>query len=441
MREARIVGGEPATANAYPWAAHFSVPGFPTWCGGTLVDAQWVLSAAHCWDDGVRLVPASDITVTLGEHDLSRNEGTEQTRGVSEVVFHPDWNSGTLDSDVAMLRLDRPVTLNAQVGVAQIADAPAPGTNLVVIGWGRTTEGGRGATILQEVTVPRVADATCNANYAGLGGITGTMICAGFDMGARDACQGDSGGPLMTTGGGTRRIVGVVSWGQGCARPGLYGVYANAGLFRGWVNATMARTAEPTWANIAHANNVVAMASVDGRLFAATSDNRLWARDPVLSDISWTYIGHANNVTAMAGLNGRLYASTSDNRLWVRDAVLREVNWTHIGHANGVTAMAALNGRLYAATSSNFLYVRDPVHSDINWGFIGHANNVVAMGAANGRLYAATSDNRFWSREPVHSDVNWSLVGHANGVVGMTGLGDRLFAATNSNRLVTMRRD
>jgi hypothetical protein len=126
-------------------------------------------------------------------------------------------------------------------------------------------------------------------------------------------------------------------------------------------------------------------------LFVATSDNRLWARDPVLSEVNWFDIGHANNVTAMTGGTGWLWATTTDNRLWRRLGLQYEINWQEIGHANNVVGMTFANGNLFPASPP----------------------------APSGKLFAATSDNRLWARDPVLSDVNWQDIGHANNVVGM----------------------
>jgi Matrixin/Putative peptidoglycan binding domain len=189
------------------------------------------------------------------------------------------------------------------------------------------------------------------------------------------------------------------------------------------------------WDPIGHANNVVAMAAINVKLFAATSDNILWWRDPVGTNVNWDPIGHANNVVAMTAINNKLFAATSDNRLWWRDPVGTNVNWDPIGHANNVVAMAAINNKLFAATSDNRLWWRDPVGIDVNWDHIGHANDVVAMTAINNKLFAATSDNRLWWRDPVGIDVNWDHIGHANDVVAMAAINNKLFAATSNNIL------
>jgi hypothetical protein len=117
----------------------------------------------------------------------------------------------------------------------------------------------------------------------------------------------------------------------------------------------------------------------------------------------WDDIGHANDVVAMAAANGKLFAATRDNRLWWRDPVGADVNWDHIGHANDVVAMAAANEKLFAATRDNRLWWRDPVGADVNWDHIGHANNVVAMAGLGQELFACTQDNRLWRRPALGS--------------------------------------
>lgn len=121
------------------------------------------------------------------------------------------------------------------------------------------------------------------------------------------------------------------------------------------------------------------------------------------SDISlWYPIGHANYVVAMCALNGKLFAATSENILWMRDPVPYNVNWQPIGHANYIVAMTAINGKLFAFTADQGLWMRDPVPYNVNWRRIGSFNKgtVVAMAATYGpyapQLVVATSDNSLW---------------------------------------------
>ena len=189
------------------------------------------------------------------------------------------------------------------------------------------------------------------------------------------------------------------------------------------------------WQQIGEANNVVGMAAINNKLFAATGDNRLWVRDPVLSNPHWQQIGQANNVAAMAAINNKLFAATHDNVLWARDPVLTSVNWQQIGEANNVVGMAAINSNLFAATGDNVLWVRPAVLTNPHWTQIGHANSVVAMTATSTKLIAATSDNVLWARDPVLSNINWQQIGAADKVVGMAAVSPNLFAATRENVL------
>lgn len=200
-------------------------------------------------------------------------------------------------------------------------------------------------------------------------------------------------------------------------------------------SAPLSSGVTPAWQQIGEANNVVGMAAINNKLFAATGDNRLWARDPVLTNPHWQQIGEANNVAAMAALNNKLFAATHDNVLWARDPVLTSVNWQQIGEANNVVGMAAIDNKLFAATRDNLLWARDAVLTNPHWQQIGHANSVVAMTATGTKLIAATSDNILWTRDPVLSDVNWQQIGTADRIVGMAAVGPKLFAATRENVL------
>jgi hypothetical protein len=190
------------------------------------------------------------------------------------------------------------------------------------------------------------------------------------------------------------------------------------------------------WSDAGHANDVTAMAGLDGRLFAVTGDNRLWVRDAVTREINWTPIGHANDVVGLAATGGRLFCATADNRLWTREAVPVEMNWTPIGHANGVVGMTALDGTLFCATADNKLHVRPPVLSDVNWTEIGHANEVRALTAGGGNLYCVTADGGLHKRPPLLSDLDWTRVGDAPQARAAATSVQHLLIATTTNRLL-----
>ena len=209
---------------------------------------------------------------------------------------------------------------------------------------------------------------------------------------------------------------------------GVYSIFVQ-------IEKLSAGTGPEEWTDIGHANGVVAMTALDGRLYCATSDNGLWMRDPVHHDVDWQDIGHANGVVGMAATGGRLYCATNDNGLHSREAVPTEVDWTRIGHANGVVGMTALDGRLFCATNDNGLHVRPAVLADVDWTRIGHANGVKALAAAPGSLYCAT-DAGLNRRDPVLSEVDWQQIGTSPGIRGLAALNGKLYAATADNRLL-----
>lgn len=180
-----------------------------------------------------------------GEHIRSVKEGTEQIRKVSKILIHPLYNYTTNDADIALLRLRRNISLGPYV--VPICLPPAQGTfahtlgavrTSVVSGWGRLSQHGALSDTLQRLEVPRVPLEKCRA-HSGLS-LTNNMLCAGFKEGQRDACQGDSGGPLVTRYNNTWFLTGIVSWGKGCARSNLYGVYTHVAVFVEWIMNTVA---------------------------------------------------------------------------------------------------------------------------------------------------------------------------------------------------------
>jgi len=221
----RIVGGVPAIRGNFPWMVQIK-QGVSHYCGGSIINQNWIVTAAHCAQGNL-----IQYSVVAGELVLNSNEGTEQTRGVTRIIEHPDYNSWTLDSDIALMRLDSPLSLNLYVRPVTLPSAQFEvAGDLVVAGWGALTEGGQSPDRLMKVTVPFVPREECEENY-GAGEITEGMICAG--EGGKDSCQGDSGGPMHQG----ETLVGIVSWGIGCARPGYPGVYANVPHYVNWILA------------------------------------------------------------------------------------------------------------------------------------------------------------------------------------------------------------
>jgi secreted trypsin-like serine protease len=210
-----IVGGTDATTEEFPFVvALTSASGFQ-FCGGTLAAPNKVVTAAHCT---VGESP-ENIKVVAGRTTLSGSDGTKVD--VTDIWVHPSYTDATQGFDVSVLTLASDVE-QTPISLASTEDGALyeEGTQGLVLGWGTTSEGGSTSDTLQQATVPLTSDTTCSNSYNEYD--PKAMVCAGYEEGGIDTCQGDSGGPLVAGG----KLIGVTSWGNGCARAGFPGVYA-----------------------------------------------------------------------------------------------------------------------------------------------------------------------------------------------------------------------
>ncbi|XP_056620632.1 plasminogen isoform X1 [Triplophysa dalaica] len=229
----RIVGGCISKPHSWPWQISLRTSaGKIHFCGGTLIDAQWVLTAAHCLERSRR---PSAYKIFLGIHSERAYELSKQERDVSKIVMGPP---GT---DIALLKLDRPAIINDKVSPACLPEKDyvvASGTECYVTGWGET-QGTGGDGTLKETGFPVIENKICNrASYLN-GRVKDHEMCAGNIEGGTDSCQGDSGGPLVCYKQNKFVLQGVTSWGLGCANAMKPGVYVRVSKFIDWIEKSM----------------------------------------------------------------------------------------------------------------------------------------------------------------------------------------------------------
>ncbi|KAG7304667.1 hypothetical protein JYU34_010010 [Plutella xylostella] len=227
----RIVGGQETRIELYPSIVQldFLLPsiGWLQNCAGTIITPTVVVSAAHCTDN----VAVNTRRIRYGS--TTRGSGGTLV-SLRSYRNHPEYGRRAYyDADICLLYLAQALVFGA---TAQQAPINAQGSQLpdgsavVHAGWGDVQSGGPASPVLRDVTIYTVNNAECARRY--LSGITDTMICAGIlDVGGKDACQGDSGGPLYSN----NILVGVVSWGNGCARPYYPGVSTRVSAYSDWI--------------------------------------------------------------------------------------------------------------------------------------------------------------------------------------------------------------
>ncbi|XP_062959509.1 coagulation factor VII [Cynocephalus volans] len=242
--QGRIVGGRACPKGECPWQALLTLNG-ALLCGGTLLDTSWVVSAAHCFD---KIKSWKNMTVVLGEHNLSEKDGDEQERQVAQVIIPDRYVQGMTDHDIALLRLQRPVALTDHVVPMCLPERTFSERTLAYIrfsrvtGWGQLLDRGATALELMSIEVPRLMTQDCEEQSekgSDSPRVTENMFCAGYPDGSKDACKGDSGGPHATRYRGTWYLTGIVSWGKGCAAAGHFGVYTRVSQYVEWLSKLM----------------------------------------------------------------------------------------------------------------------------------------------------------------------------------------------------------
>ncbi|WP_342380818.1 serine protease [Myxococcus stipitatus] len=263
--EQEIVGGVEARPGSHPWIVSLQ-QGHGHFCGGSLIRAgnraetDIVVTAAHCIDDGW-----TGVTVSAGAHDMRRPSAGQLSVRVAQAVAHPRYNPDTMLNDIAVLKLERPIKLGSStcgissvpmrpnlktqaatagsqimtVCLPQAGESVPDNTMTMVAGWGMTVEGGYELSpVLLQVAVP-IINSQALAEMYGAEGFqvdSAAMLGAGYREGGKDSCQGDSGGPLVVKNGEKYVLQGISSFGMGCARESLPGVYTRVSNYVPWIN-------------------------------------------------------------------------------------------------------------------------------------------------------------------------------------------------------------
>ncbi|XP_030753179.1 brachyurin-like [Sitophilus oryzae] len=224
--ETRIIGGSEATPNSFPYqvALFIEFPHGRSFCGGSLISNNYVLTAAHCMDK------AKAVDVLLGAHDIRKNESTQLRLSCDSITVHPNWNYEKLENDIALIKLPHSVSYNTYVNKIDLSNTGTFTESLATLtGWGKTTDYSKVSEVLNQVNLPVLDNSDCTNYYENL--IQSTHVCtSGAEI--KGGCNGDSGGPLVLE----NQQIGIVSFGSNRCTKGYPTVFTRVSEFKDWIS-------------------------------------------------------------------------------------------------------------------------------------------------------------------------------------------------------------
>ncbi|XP_021067433.1 serine protease 38 [Mus pahari] len=242
--QGKLLGGEFARDRKWPWQVSLHYSGFHV-CGGSILNAYWVLSAAHCFDRGKRL---ETYDIYVGITNLEEANRHTQWFEIHRVIIHPTFQMyHPIGGDVALVQLKSAIVFSDFV-----LPICLPPSNLDLInlscwttGWGMISPQGETGKELLEAQLPLIPRFQCQLLYGLKSYLLPEMLCAADIKNMKNVCEGDSGSPLVCKQNQTWLQIGIVSWGRGCAQPLYPGVFANVSYFLSWIHLHLKNTPNP----------------------------------------------------------------------------------------------------------------------------------------------------------------------------------------------------
>ena len=347
-----IVGGSPTSISQVPWQVSISASG--NLCGGSLINVDWVVTAAHC----VSGVEPTSMTVYSGIDQLSQRSSANRS-SVSNIHIHPNWNGTTFLADIALLELSAPVALSNKVQIISLpsnvdpAAWPAQGIPAVVSGWGATSVTGLVSEQLNSANISILAGpGTDTCGDYGSDYQSSDDICAGTPTGGIDTCSGDSGGPLVVTEAGIPLLAGVTSVGNECALPNFPGIYTRVTSYLSWI-----REFVPDSAGVPSTpTNVTAVTRANGKVL-----------------VKWQPVANIGSDPVVSYTVSTLAADSSLSEVCVTSAPQCLIAFEQIGQKVNLVVQAKNSGEFSAASPAISIV---PVHSSSAEGKLVSTNRV-----------------------------------------------------------------